>query len=83
MTTITRAWEAFQAAVAEALALHASKGSVAEIHDLLRHARELLDIIEEEIALESSTDLPASVRGGISDLRGQLAAVERVLVTRH
>ena len=57
-------------------------GSVAEIHDSLQHARQLLDIIEEEIALES-TKLPAAVRGGITDLRGKLAAVEGALVTSH
>ena len=37
------AWDAFQAAIAEAQALHASGADIAAIQDLLQHARELLD----------------------------------------
>jgi len=69
-------------AVAEAKHLHASGGSAATIGDLLRHARELLQIIEEEIAL-NGLSVPAEVRSGLEHLRAQLTAVESGLVTRH
>ena len=82
MTTIARAWEAFQAAVAEALALHGSKGSVAEIHDLLQHAKELLDIIADEMAL-TGANLPEWARDGFDHLQERLIAVESELVTKH
>jgi hypothetical protein len=82
MTTIARAWEAFQAAVAEAMTLHASGGSVAEIHDLLQHARELLDIIADEITL-TGADLPKWARNGLEQLRERLTAAEDALVTKH
>jgi len=43
MSTLAMAWDAFQAAIAEAQALHASGADIAAIQDLLQHARELLD----------------------------------------
>jgi hypothetical protein len=75
-------WEAFVAAVGEAQNLCRSGGAPTAIQDLLKHARELLEIIEDEIAINSLT-VPAEVRGGIEHLRAQLAAVESGLVTRH
>ena len=81
-STITRAWEAFLSAVAEAQHLHRSGGAAEAIQDLLQHARELLEIIEDEIVL-NGLSVPAEVRGGIEHLRAQLTAVESGLVTRH
>ena len=82
MTTIARAWEAFIVAVGEAQDLCRSGGATATIADLLQHARELLEIIEDEIAL-NGLSVPTEVRGGLEHLRAQLAAVERGLVARH
>ena len=82
MTTITRAWEAFLAAVAEAQSLHASGADAATIQDLVQHARELLDIIAEEMAINGVT-LPEWVRGGLQHLQERLIAVESELVTKH
>jgi hypothetical protein len=82
MNTITKAWEAFIAAVAEAQHLHRSGGAATTIRDSLQHARELLAIIDDEIALHR-LDIPAEVRRGLEHLRAQLAAVESGLVTRH
>jgi hypothetical protein len=82
MTTIALAWEAFLAAITEAQALHASGADVAAIQDLLQHARELLDIIADEIALTGSA-LPDWARGGLEHLHGRLTAAESELVTKH
>ena len=51
MTTIAQVWEAFLAAIAEARTLHASGGSVVAVADLLQHARELVDIIDDEVSV--------------------------------
>jgi hypothetical protein len=82
MTTIERAWEAFLAAVAEAKQVYGSGGATETVQDLLQHARELLEIIDDEIAL-NGLSVPAEVRGGLEHLRARLAAVEGGLVTRH
>jgi hypothetical protein len=82
VTTIAKALEAFVGAVDEAQHLYRSSGSTATVQDLLQHARELLEIIDDEIAL-NGLSVPAEVRGGLEHLRAQLAAVERGLVTRH
>jgi hypothetical protein len=81
-STVERAWEAFLAAIADAKELTASGGSAGAIQDLLQHARELLDIIDDEIAL-NGLGVPADVRSGLEHLRRQLTAVETGLVTPH
>lgn len=70
------------AAVAEAQHLYQSGGATTAIQDLLQHARELLEIIDDEIAL-NGLSVPPEVRGGLEHLRAQLTAVESGLVTRH
>jgi len=81
-STIERAWEAFLAAIAEARQVYGSGGETETVQDLLQHARELLEIIENEIAL-NGLSVPPEVRGGLEHLRAQLTAVESGLVTRH
>ena len=76
------AWNAFLAAVAEAQTLHASGANATAIQDLLQHARELLDIIADEIALTDSA-LPDWARDGLEHLRERLTAAESALITRH
>lgn len=76
------AWDAFQEAIAEAQALQASDADVAAIQDLLQHARELLDIIADEAAL-NGISLPEWARVGFEHLRERLAAVEGELITKH
>lgn len=76
------AWEACRAAVAEAQYLYASGTTGAEIQDLLQHARELLDIIDDEIAL-SGVALPEWARGGLGELRARVATLESTLITKH
>ena len=82
MSTIERAWRAFLDAVEEAKALHASGAASSVITNLLQHARELLDIIEDEARLSSLT-LTEEIREGLAEMRTRLAHVERSLVARH
>ena len=81
-STIARAWEAFLSAVAEAQHLHRSGGAAEAIQDLLQHARELLEIIDDEIALHGLS-VPKWARDGFEHLRARLTAVESSLITRH
>src|SRR5262249_61530965 len=82
MTTIESAWRAFLAAIEEAKTSHAAGASVSVVRDLLQYARELLETIDDEIAL-NGISVPAEVRSGLEQLRAQLAAAESGLVTRH
>ena len=82
MGTIARAWSAFFDAIAEAMSLHASGGDPAAIQDLLQHARELIDIIEDEIAA-GGQDVPKEAHTGLEQLRARLLAVETSLVTKN
>ena len=54
-----------------------------ELSELLRHARELLDIIESEIA-DQAVSIPSDARAVLTQLRGRLESLERdVKPTRH
>jgi hypothetical protein len=82
MTTIARAWEAFLLAIEEARELHAAGAGGMAVADLLQHARELLDIIDDEINL-NGLEIPGDVRDGLAQMRARLTAAERSLVTTH
>ena len=82
MSTIENAWRAFLDAVEEAKALHASGAASTVIADLLQHASEMLDAIEEEARLSGVT-ITEEIRTGLAEMRARLAHVERSLVTRH
>jgi hypothetical protein len=83
MSTIARAWDAFIQALDEAQQLRAKNADVGRIFDLVRHARELLDIIEQELALES-VDLPGDARVGLAQLRQRVQSLEQdVVPARH
>ena len=80
MTAIAMAWEAFLLAIEEARELHAAGAGNLAVADLLQHARELLDIIDDEISL-NGLEIAGDVRDGLAQMRTRLAAVERGLVT--
>ena len=82
MSTVAMAWEAFLRAIEEARELHAAGAGSMAIADLLQHARELLDIIDDEISL-NDLEIPGDVRDGLAQMRTHLATVERSLVTTH
>jgi hypothetical protein len=76
------AWQTFVSAIEEAKELSASGASGSIVADLLQHARELLDIIDDEIKLNGLA-IPGDVRDGLAQMRARLATAERSLVTTH
>jgi len=82
MSTIARAWDALMRALAEASELHRGGADANSIAELLQHARELLDIIDDEISV-NGLEIPGGVLGGLAQMRERLAIVERSLVPRH
>lgn len=81
MTTIERAMESFLAAIEEARELTA-QNRMAEVADLMRHARELLDIVHEELdALAESATAEAKMVARV--MRERLAALEAALVVKQ
>ena len=84
MSTLSRAWDAFMRAIEDARALTVSGAELDAIAELVRSARELLDIIEQEIAIHQ-IDMPAGVAGAVlTQLRDRLESLEReVMLTRH
>ncbi len=84
MNTIEHAWTAFMIAIDEARDLHARGADASELSELLRHARELLDIIEAEIAT-NQIDVPAGAAIEVlAQLRGRLHSLEKdAMPTRY
>ncbi len=83
MSTVADAWDAFMRALAETSELHRRGADARTIADLLRHARELLDIIDEEIA-DGTPQTVADARAVLAQLRGRLASLEQdVMPIRH
>jgi hypothetical protein len=82
MSTIVRVWDALMRALAEASELHRGGADANSIAELLQHARELLDIIDDEISV-NGLEIPDGVPGGLAQMRERLAIVERSLATRH
>jgi hypothetical protein len=83
MSTVALAWDAFIRALAETSEVHRSGAGAGIVADLLRHARELLDIIEDEIANGSSATV-GDARTVLAQLRKRLESLEQdVMPTRH
>jgi len=74
-STVERAWEAFLAAIAEAKELHGAGATAGVIQDLLQHARELLDIIDDEIA-RNAVQVSDEIRTGLTYMRSRLELLE-------
>ena len=82
MSTVAMAWEAFLQAIEEPRELHAAGAGSLVVADLLQHARELLDIIDDEINFNGLV-ISGDVRDGLAQMRTHLATVERSLATDH
>ena len=83
MSTVADAWDAFMLALEEAQDLHHRGAEADTIADLLRHAREPLDIIDEEIA-DGTQQTVADARAVLAQLCGRLESLEQdVMPTRH
>jgi hypothetical protein len=83
MSTLARAWDAFMRAIEEARALTISGAEPPVIAEVVRHARELLEIIEAEIAAHPIA-IPGAAGAVLMRLRGRLQSLEKdVMPTRH
>jgi hypothetical protein len=83
MSTVANAWAAFILALEEARDLHHRGADAHTIADLLQHARELLDIIDDEIA-DGTPQTVADARAVLAQLRGRLESLEQdVMPIRH
>jgi hypothetical protein len=82
MVTIERAWSAFNLAIEEVRALHARGGPNLEIADLLQHAGELLDIIDEEAQLQA-IETPAEAKNALLQMRERIQDARRKLTIVH
>jgi hypothetical protein len=82
--TLQRASEAFIAALEEARTM-TNRDQLGEVVELLRHARELLDIVDEELAKLASVDSPVVADAALvaRAMRERLAALETTLIVRH
>jgi predicted RNase H-like HicB family nuclease len=81
MNTVARAWQAALSALKEARDLHERRGDAETVRDLLRHARELIEIIEEEINQEREKfPDPDFVRMAAAELRKRVDAAAATLV---
>jgi hypothetical protein len=78
VTNVARAWDAFMQAIIDARHMHERGAEPFIVDDLVRHARELLDIIEAEIA-EHPIEIPGAAGAVLSQLRGRLRSLERIV----
>ena len=62
--------------------MHATGAAPAILMDLLQHARELLDIIDDEMA-PNAVQVSDEIRTGLAYMRSRLELLEESLVTRH
>ena len=83
MNTVARAWQAAITGLKEARDLHESGGDAETVRDLLGHAREMIEIIEEEINSERERfPDPDVVRMAAAELRKRVDAAA-TLVPLH
>jgi hypothetical protein len=84
MSTVANAWVAFIRALEDARDMQHRGADAHTIADLLRHARELLDIIDDEIAEGTPPQTVADARAVLAQLRGRLESLEQdVMPIRH
>lgn len=68
-------WQAFSAAVAEAQALNAGGAGAEVLQGVLRQARELLAVLDDELAA-NRLDMPDDAREALEQLRVGLADLD-------
>ena len=76
MNTISKAWGAFLEALEEAQDLNSRGGDRFAIAELVQHARELLEIIDEELAGESIVLLDVA-RDALMQMRERIGRLEK------
>ena len=80
--TLARAWVAFLQAIAEAQELHDKGVDGSVLADLLQHARELLEIIRDEIVLANGA-VPKPTQDALNELQYRVATLEVLLIPCH
>ena len=80
--SVARARVAFLQAIAEAQELHKSGAERSVLADLLQHARELLEIIKDEIMIANGA-MPKTAQDALNELQCRVAALETSLLPRH
>jgi hypothetical protein len=84
MKTVARAWQAARFALREAQDLRASGCDLETVRDLPQHARELIDIIEDEInERRAKTADPDVIQMAAAELRKRVEAVAATLFPLH
>jgi len=84
VSTVARAWDAFMQAIVDARHMHERGAEPFVVADLVRQARELLDVIEAEIT-EHPIEIPGAGGAVLTQLRGRLRTLEHDVSTpiRH
>jgi hypothetical protein len=83
MSTVANAWVVFIRALEDARDMQHRGADAHTLADLLRHARQLLDIIDDEIA-DGTPQTVADARAVLAQLRSRLESLEQdVMPTRH
>lgn len=82
MTTIQAALQAYFAAVAQAQELHASGASTDGIQSVLKQARKLLTVIDDELEA-NGVDMPNDTRKALEQIRVELVELQTSAATRH
>jgi len=84
MNTVARAWQAAMDALHEARTLAERGGELEAIRELLRHAREMIDVIEAEFADGQAHHGDRDVvRMAANELRARVDAAAAALVPPH
>lgn len=84
MSTLAEAWDAFMRAIDEARALANSGAEPLVTAEHVRHARDLLDIIEAKIAAHQIDISAGAAIAVLAQLRSRLESLEKdVMPTRH
>ena len=82
MHPIEHAWSAFNSVIEEVHELHARGGSNLEIADSLKHADELLRIIEEEAQLQA-IEMPPGARYALLQMRVRIQEARVNFTVNH
>jgi hypothetical protein len=76
MSTASFAWETFMKVLAEISEANRRGLPADDIHNLFQHARELLDILDEEIDNEPQ-EARADMRSAVATMRARLVDLDR------
>jgi hypothetical protein len=83
MNTVTRAWQAAMSALKEARKLAERGGDIKTMCDLLRHAREMIDVIEAEFSAGQAIAADPDVIRMVADqLRARVDATAALVPLR-